>query len=64
MSISLVFSVEFLVFVCKNVLLGKTPRQMNKYLHGSTFMVQIAFKAIVVMPSLLQQKPSQKSRSK
>ena len=41
----------------------ETTRLMNEWLHDST-MKDVAFKAIMIMPNLLLQKPSKKSKSK
>ena len=41
----------------------ETTRLMNEWLHDST-MKDIAFKAIMIMPGLLPQKPSQKLKSR
>ena len=65
---------ETVVFWRKNLLLlpsgkagkkfiGEVSRLMSEWLHDSP-LKDIAFKAIMVMPSLLLQKPSQKSKSK
>ena len=43
--------------------IGEVSRLMSGWLHDSP-LKDIAFKAIMVMPSLLLQKPSQKSKSK
>ena len=43
--------------------IGEVSRLMSEWLHDSP-LKDIAFKAIMVMPSLLLQKPSQKSKSK
>ena len=65
---------ETVVFWRKNLLLlpsgkagkrfiGEVSRLMSEWLHDSP-LKDIAFKAIMVMPSLLLQKPLQKSKSK
>ena len=43
--------------------IGEVSGLMSEWLHDSP-LKDIAFKAIMVMPSLLLQKPSQKSKSK
>ena len=43
--------------------IGKVSRLMSEWLHDSP-LKDVTFKAIMVMPSLLLQKPSQKSKSK
>ena len=43
--------------------IGEVSRFMSEWIHDS-LLKDIAFKAIMVMPSLLLQKPSQKSKSK
>ena len=43
--------------------IGEVSRLMTEWVHDSP-LKDIAFKAIMVMPSLLLQKPSQKSKSK
>ena len=43
--------------------IGEVSRLMSEWLHDSP-MKDIAFKAIMVMPSLLLQKPSQNSKPK
>ena len=44
--------------------ISKTPTLMNEWIHEESPLKEIAFKAIMVMPSLLLQKLSRKSTSK
>ena len=43
--------------------IGETTKLMNKWIHDSP-LTDISFKAIMIMPSLLLQKTSQKSKSR